>query len=165
MSGRRYGEKRPVWVLTSSETFSAAEELAYNLQTLKRGTVVGETTGGGANHNMFAIVGKRFLTSIPIGTTKSPVTGTNWEGVGVKPTIAVASAKALEAALAAARHAVARHTTRRSPVARPSLLGWTARPPERAQRARVARGSPGRKRIRDAGDALARRRRRDARAL
>jgi hypothetical protein len=106
--GRRYGERRPLWVLTSGETFSAGEELAYDVQTLKRGETVGETTGGGANHNMFALVGKRFLTSIPIGTVKSPVTGTNWEGVGVKPQLPATSAKALEVALAAARHAVAR---------------------------------------------------------
>lgn len=104
--GRRYGEKRPVWVLTSNETFSAAEEFAYDVQTLKRGTIVGGTTGGGANHNMFVVVGKGFLSSIPVGTTKSPVTGTNWEGVGVKPEVRVASAKALEVALAAARRAV-----------------------------------------------------------
>jgi len=112
--GRRYGEKRPLWVLTSGETFSAGEELAYDVQTLKRGDIVGETTGGGANHNMFAVVGKRFLTSIPIGTVKSPVTGTNWEGVGVKPVLAVPSAKALEVALAAARRAVATPAQARS---------------------------------------------------
>lgn len=113
VAGRRYGEKRPLWVLTSDETFSAAEELAYDVQTLKRGTLVGQTTGGGANHNMFVPVGRGFAMSIPCGTTKSPVTGTNWEGVGVKPELASESGKALEVALEAARHVIKAPEARR----------------------------------------------------
>jgi hypothetical protein len=77
-AGRRYGGKRPLWVLTSRQTFSAGEEFAYDVQTLKRGTLVGETTGGGANHNDFVPVGGRFALSIPVGTVRSPVTNTNW---------------------------------------------------------------------------------------
>ncbi|MCE9593097.1 MAG: S41 family peptidase, partial [Planctomycetes bacterium] len=46
--GRKYLDK-DVYVLTSNYTFSGAEEFAYNLQTQKRATLVGETTGGGAN--------------------------------------------------------------------------------------------------------------------
>jgi hypothetical protein len=42
----RYGGK--VTVLTSSDTFSGGEECAYDFQTHQRGTIVGETTGGGA---------------------------------------------------------------------------------------------------------------------
>ena len=40
---------RPVYVLTSSTTFSGGEELAYDLQVLRRATIVGETTRGGAH--------------------------------------------------------------------------------------------------------------------
>ena len=47
--GRNTGKKRPVYVLTSSLTFSAAEEFTYNLKALKRATVVGEKTGGEAH--------------------------------------------------------------------------------------------------------------------
>jgi hypothetical protein len=107
-TGRRYGAKRPVWLLTSRETFSAGEELAYDLQTLKRGTLVGETTGGGANHNVFVPVGDGFVLSVPYGTVRSPVTNSNWEGVGVKPELEVPQGQALEVALAAARKAVAK---------------------------------------------------------
>ena len=39
----------PVYILTSSFTFSGAEEFTYNLKNLKRATVIGETTGGGAH--------------------------------------------------------------------------------------------------------------------
>jgi hypothetical protein len=106
-AGRRYGTRRPVYVLTSRETFSAGEEFAYDVQTLKRGTLVGETTGGGANHNIFVpVAGGKFGLSIPYGTVRSPVTNTNWEGVGVKPEVAVPRDQALETALAAARKAI-----------------------------------------------------------
>ncbi len=39
----------PLFVITSSRTFSGAEEFSYNMQTQKRATLVGQTTGGGAN--------------------------------------------------------------------------------------------------------------------
>jgi len=103
VAGRRYGAARPVWVLTSHKTFSAGEELAYDVKTLGRGAIVGETTGGGANHNMFVPVGGDFVLSVSFSTTKSPVTGTNWEGVGVKPDVEVAADRALDTVLARAR--------------------------------------------------------------
>jgi hypothetical protein len=98
VDGPRYGEKRPVYVLTSNRTFSAAEECAYDLQTQKRAVVVGEHTGGGANHNRFFRIAHDFALSVPYMTTKNAVTGKNWEGTGVLPDIAVPQADALEAA-------------------------------------------------------------------
>ena len=47
--GRRFGQHKPVYVLTSSRTFSAAEEFAYNLQSHRRATLVGRATRGGAH--------------------------------------------------------------------------------------------------------------------
>jgi len=38
-----------LYVLTSSYTFSGAEEFSYNLKSMKQATLVGETTGGGAH--------------------------------------------------------------------------------------------------------------------
>jgi C-terminal processing protease CtpA/Prc len=38
LAGPRYGGTEPIWVLTSSTTFSGAEELSYNLQQLGRAT-------------------------------------------------------------------------------------------------------------------------------
>ncbi len=46
---RPYGTTRPVYVLTSEDTFSGAEEFAYDVQTQRRGEIVGDTTGGGAH--------------------------------------------------------------------------------------------------------------------
>jgi len=103
--GRRYGAGKPVYVLTSSHTFSGAEEFAYNLKNLKRATIIGEVTGGGAHPvGGFAItphVGAR----IPVGRAVNPISGTNWEGVGVAPDIAVPQQDALRTAqILALRH-------------------------------------------------------------
>jgi C-terminal processing protease CtpA/Prc len=96
----------PVFVLTSGRTFSAAEEFAYNLKHLERGTIVGETTRGGAHPQSsrrfdFGTFGVVF--SVPFGRAVNPITGTNWEGTGVQPHISVPASEALEAALAEAR--------------------------------------------------------------
>jgi len=85
-------------VLTSSRTFSGAEECAYNLQTQKRAIVVGETTGGGAHPGGMVPLGERFLVFIPTGRAINPVTKTNWEGTGVKPDVACAASQALDVA-------------------------------------------------------------------
>lgn len=107
--GPRYGARRPVWILTSHNTFSGGEELAYDVQTLKRGRLVGETTGGGAHHNQMVRVGGHFVLSVPTGTVESPVTHTSWETVGVKPDVAVAADRALDVALAEARKILGEH--------------------------------------------------------
>jgi C-terminal processing protease CtpA/Prc len=93
----------PVYVLTSNYTFSAAEEFSYNLRNLERATIVGETTGGGAHpvdQFLFDFGSFTLSTQIPTGRAINPITGTNWEGVGVKPHIEVPADQALEAALA-----------------------------------------------------------------
>lgn len=97
-----YGSKKPVFVLTSSKTFSGGEELAYDIQALKRGVLVGETTGGGANPGGPAPLGDGFVAVIPRGRAVNPITGSNWEGTGVKPDIAVPADQALTTAHAAA---------------------------------------------------------------
>ncbi len=89
---------RPVYVLTSKRTFSAAEECAYDFQTQKRATIVGETTGGGANPGDLFPVGHGLVAFISTGQSINPITHTNWEGVGVKPDLAVAADRALDVA-------------------------------------------------------------------
>jgi retinol-binding protein 3 len=100
--GKRYGKRKPVYVLTSSETFSAAEELSYNLKNLKRATLIGETTGGGAHPGDEVRLAEHFWMFIPNGKAISPITKTNWEGVGVKPDIEVPADQALLTAQIAA---------------------------------------------------------------
>lgn len=96
--GNRFGEDLPVYVLTSKYTFSGAEEFTYNLKSLKRGTIVGETTGGGAHPVEFVQISDNLSMSVPFARAVNPITGTNWEGVGVEPDIKTAAAEALNAA-------------------------------------------------------------------
>ena len=95
------GKRRPdvpVYVLTSSSTFSAAEEFSYNLKHLERATLIGETTGGGAHPGGTRIATDRFTIWVPDGRAINPNTETNWEGVGVIPHVKVAASEALEVA-------------------------------------------------------------------
>jgi retinol-binding protein 3 len=93
-----YGASKPVFVLSSPATFSGGEELTYDVQAFKRGLVVGEVTGGGANPGGPVPLGHQFVVNMPGAYAKNPVTGTNWEGVGVQPDVAVPAAKALSKA-------------------------------------------------------------------
>jgi C-terminal processing protease CtpA/Prc len=88
----------PVYVLTSSRTFSGAEEFSYDLQSLKRATIVGEVTGGGAHPVRGQRIDDRFIIGVPFAKAINPVTKTNWEGTGVKPDVAVAASDALTTA-------------------------------------------------------------------
>ncbi len=86
----------PVFVLTSNYTFSGAEEFSYNLKNLKRGTIVGETTGGGANPGDLFPVNSSLVVFISTGRAINPITKTNWEGTGVFPDYPVKSELALD---------------------------------------------------------------------
>jgi hypothetical protein len=90
---------KPVFVLTSDGTFSGGEEFAYDMQVMRLATVVGETTGGGANPGGNYPLAAGLVMFVPGGRARNPITGTNWEGVGVKPDLAVPSGNALKAAL------------------------------------------------------------------
>jgi hypothetical protein len=88
-----------LYVLTSNYTFSGAEEFTYNLKNMERATIIGDTTGGGAH----PIEVKPFQNlsigmSLPFGRAVNPVTGTNWEGTGIAPHIAVPQEQALDKA-------------------------------------------------------------------
>jgi hypothetical protein len=97
LAGKRYLGK-PLYLLTSARTFSAAEEFTYNLKNLKRATVVGETTGGGAHPGGGARLGDHFMAFIPTGRAINPITKTNWEGTGVVPDVSVKADEALDTA-------------------------------------------------------------------
>jgi hypothetical protein len=101
--GKHYGQDKPVYVLTSGYTFSGAEEFTYDLKNLKRATIVGETTGGGAHTVSFLTLSKYFVLKIPQGRAVNPITQTNWEGTGIAPDVEVpadqAKDKAYELAL------------------------------------------------------------------
>ncbi|HEY9405001.1 MAG TPA: S41 family peptidase [Pyrinomonadaceae bacterium] len=99
--GKRYGDK-PVYILTSGRTFSAAESISYSLKNLRRATIVGETTRGGAHPVTARRLNDHFTVMVPTSRYISPVTKTNWEGVGVEPDVKVPAAHALKVAQLAA---------------------------------------------------------------
>ncbi|MEV6523861.1 S41 family peptidase [Longispora sp. NPDC051575] len=108
--GARYLDK-PVYLLTSKSTFSGGEEFAYNLQALKRATLIGETTGGGAHPTDQFPVSKTVEITVPVARSVNPVTGTNWEGVGVVPDIALPADEAFAHAYTLALQHVAATST------------------------------------------------------
>jgi hypothetical protein len=98
IEGPRMAE-RDLYVLTSSYTFSGAEEFTYNMKNLERATIIGETTGGGAHPvDGFGFANLKVSMSVPIGRAVNPITGTNWEGTGIDPHIAIPKEEALDRA-------------------------------------------------------------------
>lgn len=96
LPGARYD--KPVYVLTSHQTFSGAEEFAFDLKNQKRATIVGEVTGGGAHPVSGHPVGDFFMIGVPFAKSMDPVTKKNWEGTGVEPDVKVGAGDALATA-------------------------------------------------------------------
>ena len=90
--------KRPIAILTSAQTFSGGEGLAFLLQERHRAEIVGEVTAGAANPGTTYPVNDRFRVNVPNGRIKSAVGGGNWEGTGVTPDVNVPAADALQTA-------------------------------------------------------------------
>ena len=95
----------PLYVLTSGRTGSAAEEFSYNLQARDRAILVGQTTSGAANPGGTVPLDERLVAFISNGQARNPITGTNWEGVGVVPEVETPAPDALDRALVLARAA------------------------------------------------------------
>jgi hypothetical protein len=95
--GSRYLDK-PVYLLTSHDTFSGGEDFCYTLQALGRAQLIGETTGGGAHPTGMRPLSPTIAMSVPFARSISPITGTNWEGTGVVPDVSVAAAEAYDVA-------------------------------------------------------------------
>jgi retinol-binding protein 3 len=97
VAGNRLADK-PVYILTSTSTFSGAEQFAWDLKMLKRATIVGEKTGGAAHSGVFHRLDDHFGMAIPETTPINPFPEPGWEGTGVAPDVPVKAADALERA-------------------------------------------------------------------
>jgi hypothetical protein len=95
-AGRLHGI--PLYVLIDGGSVSAAEAFAYDVRQFKLGELVGATTIGAANNNKMLPIAPQFLLSISIGRPVHPISKTNWEGVGVAPTVEAPPTQALEIA-------------------------------------------------------------------
>ncbi len=90
---------KPVYVLVGPVTYSGGEEFAYDLQVLKRATIVGAKTGGGANPGGLTPIGGDLFVVVPSGRAENPLTKTNWEGVGILPEVETTAETALDRAV------------------------------------------------------------------
>jgi retinol-binding protein 3 len=106
----------PVFVLTSHRTFSGGEEFSNNLKVLKRATIVGEVTGGGAHPVAGHRIDDRFTIGVPFARAINPTTKTNWEGVGVEPDVKVPALDALTTAQALASKEIASRRAEKKPI-------------------------------------------------
>lgn len=104
----------PLFIITSERTFSAAEEFSYNMQTQKRATLVGQTTGGGANPGGTKRINDNLRVFIPTGKAINPITKTNWEGVGVIPEEETSVEDAYDKALDLAQEAAEAYRAKRN---------------------------------------------------
>ena len=105
--GPAFGGTKPVFVLTSGATISAAEEFAYDLQQLRRAILIGDVTAGAANFDYRYRVSEHLMFSVPSGYPINPKSGQGWEGTGVRPDVEVDAAAALDTSyLRALQHVI-----------------------------------------------------------
>jgi hypothetical protein len=103
--------KADLYILTSKRTFSGAEEFTYNMKNLKRATIIGETTGGGAHPTTAKVVQTDYILRVPYARAVNPISKTNWEGTGVAPDIAVPADQAYDKAYSLAVEKLAAKAT------------------------------------------------------
>jgi len=97
-AGRMVG--KPLYVLTSGMTASAAEEFTGHVDGFKLGEVIGETTAGAGYRNEFFPVAGGYVISVSVGRAVLASTGKDWEGVGIAPSAKIEQGKALDVAQA-----------------------------------------------------------------
>jgi Peptidase family S41 len=90
---------KPVYVLTSRHTISAAEQFTYNLKMLKRATIVGETTAGRAHAGVFHRIDEHFGVAITEVKSINPYSQYDWNGTGIEPDVKTPATDALNVAV------------------------------------------------------------------
>ncbi|XP_062860093.1 retinol-binding protein 3 [Trichomycterus rosablanca] len=98
LTGRRYGSKKGLLVLTSGVTSGAAEEFVYIMKKFGRAMIVGEPTRGSCHPpKTFRVGDSDIFLAVP--TTHSVTAqGPAWEGAGITPHVPVAASGALDVA-------------------------------------------------------------------
>ena len=119
--GRLVG--KPLYVLTSGMTASAAEEFVGHVAGFKLGEVIGENTAGAGFRNRFFPVAGGYVISVSVGRAVLASTGKDWEGVGIAPTTKADAEKALDVAQV---HALRRIAASAPPEEKPRLEAQAA---------------------------------------
>ncbi|MEO8176533.1 MAG: S41 family peptidase [Sphingomicrobium sp.] len=114
---------KPLYVLTSGMTASAAEEFTGHVAGFKLGEIIGETTAGAGFRNAFFAVPSGFVISVSVGRAVLASTGKDWEGVGIAPTDPVPAGKALDVAQI---HAIRKIAATAAPAEKASLEAYAA---------------------------------------
>lgn len=97
----------PLYVLIDSGIGPEAESFAYALQQAGRATLVGERTTGMLSSPTASVpAGTEFMLMITVGSPVNPISGTSWEGEGVRPDVRAEGVLAFDKALSLARQAV-----------------------------------------------------------
>lgn len=91
-------KNKPLYVLIDGGVGSAAEAFAYDVQQFKLGELVGAKTAGAANNNNLLPVAPGFILSVSFGRPVHAVSQSNWEGVGIQPTMEAPPVQALDIA-------------------------------------------------------------------
>lgn len=104
-AGRVVG--KPLYVLTSGMSASAAEEFIGHVAGFKLGELIGETSAGAGFRNEFFPVAGGYVVSVSVGRAVLASTGKDWEGVGIAPTTKIEPGKALDVAQARALRRIA----------------------------------------------------------
>ena len=94
--------RKPVFILIDGFVGSAAEAVTYDAKLRGAAVIVGANSFGAANNSKRFPISPGLVLSVSYNRPIHPLSGTNWEGTGVSPDLAVAPALALEAAEAAA---------------------------------------------------------------
>lgn len=108
-AGRMIG--KPLYVLTSSATGSAAEEFTGHVGGYRLGELVGGNTGGAGFRNTLVPIGGTYILSVSVGRAVLASTGKDWEAVGHAPTMPTPVAAALDTAHAHALRRLAATAT------------------------------------------------------
>ena len=98
---------KPLYVLSSNGSGSAAEEFLGHIAGYKLGDVIGERSAGAGFRNEFFPLPSGMIISISVGRAVLASTGKDWEAVGIVPTVETAADKALDVAKARALERVA----------------------------------------------------------
>jgi hypothetical protein len=92
----------PLYILTDDVTRSAAEDVSFVLQNMKRATLVGTRTAGAGRNVAGFPLGHGLMAGVSVTRVFDPRTHREWEHVGVRPDVAVPADSALVVAHALA---------------------------------------------------------------
>ncbi|MBK9980879.1 MAG: S41 family peptidase [Saprospiraceae bacterium] len=90
---------QPIYILVSSQTFSAGEAFTLIMKNRGRATIIGESTAGAGNVAGPYPVTSQFVLTVPVGIIVDPKTNVGWEHTGVTPDITVSADLAMDKAI------------------------------------------------------------------